>query len=215
MGGRDTRPSSEAVVSCLIDSAETKLRMCEQAEDIAAAAKACVDSLKHGHKILLCGNGGSAADAQHIAAEFVSRFNLDRAALPALALTVDTSILTACGNDYGFEQVFARQVEAFGAQGDVLIGISTSGASPNVLLAMAAARRRRMVTIAMCGLGGTLRGLGDHVIAVPSQETPRIQEAHITAGHIICGLVEEAMFGGSADAGANAEPIPLSTRITA
>jgi D-sedoheptulose 7-phosphate isomerase len=162
---------------------------------LEAAAQACVVSLKTGGKILLAGNGGSAADAQHIAGEFVSRFAFDRPGLPAIALTVDTSILTAIGNDYGFEQLFARQVQAHGNKGDVFIGYSTSGKSPNVLRSFEEARKRGLICIGMTGnRGGPMRDICDYLLEVPSGDTPKIQEGHLVLGHILCGLVEQALF---------------------
>jgi len=159
------------------------------------AAQTCIDSLKSGGKILLAGNGGSAADAQHIAAEFVSRFAFDRPGLPAIALTTDTSILTAIGNDYGYEKLFARQLQSLGRKGDVFIGYSTSGQSPNVLLAFEEAQQRNIKTIGLTGKrDGAMRELCDYLIEVPSLETAKIQEGHLVLGHIICGLVEQAIF---------------------
>lgn len=159
------------------------------------AVLACIKSLNEGGKILLAGNGGSAADAQHIAGEFVSRFAFDRPGLPAIALTTDTSILTAVGNDYGFEKLFARQVQAHGRKGDVFIGYSTSGKSPNVLLAFEEARARGLVCIGLTGnRGGPMRTLCEHLLEVPSADTPKIQEGHLVLGHILCGLVENAIF---------------------
>jgi D-sedoheptulose 7-phosphate isomerase len=149
-----------------------------------------------GKKVLLCGNGGSAADAQHIAAEFVGKFYFDRPALPAEALTANTSSLTAIGNDYSFDQVFSRQVEAFGVAGDVCIGISTSGNSRNVIEAFRVARRKGIVTVAMTGSsGGQMKAEADYSICIPSTDTPRIQEHHILVGHMLCELVEHALFG--------------------
>lgn len=163
--------------------------------DVEAAAHACVACIKRGGKVLLAGNGGSAADAQHIAGEFVSRFAFDRPGLPAIALTTDTSILTAIGNDYGYEKLFARQVQALGQKGDVFIGYSTSGKSPNVLLAFEEARSRGVVCVGFTGnRGGVMRELCDHLLEVPSAETPKIQEGHLVLGHILCGLVEHAIF---------------------
>ena len=154
-----------------------------------------IDRYEAGHKLLIAGNGGSAADAQHIAAEFVSRFNFDRPGLPALALTTDTSILTAVGNDYGYDQLFRRQIEANGVAGDVFLGISTSGNSPNILQALEGARLKGITTIGLTGQqGGSMRELCDHCLCVPSGDTPRIQEAHILIGHTICGMVELALF---------------------
>lgn len=154
-----------------------------------------IDRYEQGSKLMIAGNGGSAADAQHIAAEFVSRFNFDRPGLPALALTTDTSILTAVGNDYGYEQLFRRQVEANGVQGDIFLGISTSGNSPNILEALAAAKLKGITTFGMTGeSGGSMRDLCDHCLCVPSGDTPRIQEAHILIGHTLCAMVELALF---------------------
>jgi D-sedoheptulose 7-phosphate isomerase len=164
---------------------------------VEAVAKACVASLKAGGKVLLAGNGGSAADAQHVAGEFVSRFAFDRPGLPAIALTTDTSVLTAIGNDYGYERVFERQVQALGVAGDVFFGITTSGRSPNVLRALEQARARGLVTVGMTGnRGGPIHALCDHVLAVPSPDTPRIQEGHIVLAHTVCLIVERRMFGG-------------------
>jgi D-sedoheptulose 7-phosphate isomerase len=156
-------------------------------------------ALASGRKVLLFGNGGSAADAQHIAAEWVGRYRRDRRALPAIALTVNASSLTAIANDFNFEQVFARQVEALGAPGDIAIGISTSGDSPNVLRGVEAAKVTSMITVGLTGrTGGSLKTLVDYCLRVPSDDTPRIQEAHILLGHILCEYVEEALFGGQA-----------------
>lgn len=163
---------------------------------VVAAANTCIRSLQQGGKILLAGNGGSAADAQHIAGELVSRFAFDRPALPAVALTTDTSILTAIGNDYGYEKLFARQVQAHGKAGDVLICYSTSGKSPNIMKALEQAREMSIVTIGVTGnREGLMQTLCDHLLAVPSADTPKIQEGHLVLGHIICGLIENAIFG--------------------
>lgn len=162
---------------------------------VEKAAKACIVALSNGRKILLAGNGGSAADAQHIAGEFVSRFAFDRPGLPAIALTTDTSILTAIGNDYGYEKLFARQVQAHAQEGDVFIAYSTSGKSPNVIAAMQEAKSRGVVCIGMTGSrGGPMKELCDHYIDVPSADTPKIQEGHAVLGHILCSLVERALF---------------------
>ena len=159
------------------------------------AATACIASLKNGGKVLFAGNGGSAADAQHMAGEFVSRFAFDRPGLPAIALTTDTSILTAIGNDYGYEQLFSRQVQAHGRRGDVFMGYSTSGKSPNILRAFEEARARGVVCIGLTGnRGGPMRQLCDLLLEVPSADTPKIQEGHLVLGHIICGLVEAKLF---------------------
>lgn len=159
-------------------------------------AQSCIRCMKEGGKILLAGNGGSAADAQHIAGEFVSRFAFDRPGLPALALTTDTSILTAIGNDYGYDQLFSRQIQAHGQKNDVFIGYSTSGRSPNILSAFEEARRRGLLCVGLTGnRGGPLHELCDYLLEVPSTDTPKIQEGHIVLGHILCGLVEKSVFG--------------------
>jgi D-sedoheptulose 7-phosphate isomerase len=163
-------------------------------------ANMLIEAYRAGKKALFFGNGGSAADAQHIAAEFMGKFYLDRRPLPALALTVNTSVLTAIGNDYGFEQVFARQIKALGNPGDIAIGISTSGNSANVIEGLCAAKSANMITIGMTGLdGGLLKDRADYCICIPSKDTPRIQEAHILIGHIWSELVEQALFGGEGD----------------
>ncbi|WP_417801199.1 D-sedoheptulose-7-phosphate isomerase [Tenacibaculum sp.] len=164
--------------------------------NILKACELCLEAYKRGNKVILAGNGGSAADSQHIAAEFVSRFEFDRQGLPALALTTDTSILTAIGNDYGFEKLFARQIQANGQANDIFIGISTSGNSKNILLAMSEAKARGLVTIGLAGSGGEINRYCDICIQVPSEHTPRIQESHILIGHIICAYVEKEYFGG-------------------
>jgi D-sedoheptulose 7-phosphate isomerase len=164
-------------------------------EKIALAADACLAAYKSGNKILLAGNGGSAADAQHIAGEFVSRFNFDRPGLPAIALTTDTSILTAIGNDYGYENLFARQVQALAVPNDVFIAYSTSGQSPNILRALEAARLKNIFCIGLTGnRGGAMHDLCNVTLDVPSESTPKIQEGHLVIGHIICGLVESTLF---------------------
>lgn len=155
-------------------------------------------ALKNGNKILLCGNGGSAADAQHIAAELAGRFNYDRDSLPAVALTTNTSSLTAIANDYGYETVFAKQVQGLAKKGDVVIAISAGGNSPNVVLAIEEAKKKEAITIGFVGKeGGKLKELADYIIHIPSYNTPRIQEMHILVGHIICSLVEESLFGNA------------------
>jgi D-sedoheptulose 7-phosphate isomerase len=159
-------------------------------------AEEMAKALAAGRKILLCGNGGSAADAQHIAGELLSRFESDRAPLPAIALTTDTSVLTAIGNDYGYDQVFERQVKGLGSKGDVLVAISTSGRSPNILKALDAARSKGVVTIGFTGRkGGEMKSLCDVLLAAPSDRTPVIQQIHITVAHIVCGLVERRLGG--------------------
>ncbi len=167
--------------------------------NLEGAAKACIAALKADGKILLAGNGGSAADAQHIAGELVSRFAFDRPGLSAIALTTDTSILTAIGNDYGYERLFSRQVQSHGQKGDVFIAYSTSGKSPNILLALREARERGLVCIGLTGnRGGPMPELCDFVLEVPSADTPKIQEGHLVLGHTLCGLIENAIFGTQA-----------------
>ena len=180
------------------ESAMVKQRMARTlAPDIARAAEMMVRSLSSGGKILLLGNGGSAADAQHIAAELVGRFHAERRPLPAIALTTDTSILTSLANDYGAETMFSRQVEALANANDVVIAISTSGQSANVLEAVRAAKAKGARTIGLSGYGGgELKSMVDLSIVVPSDSIPRIQEAHITVGHILCRLVEEEIMRG-------------------
>ena len=164
----------------------------EQMDVIQLMAERCKEALKAGNQVLFCGNGGSAADAQHLAAELIGRFQKERRSLASIALTTDTSILTAVANDYGYDEVFARQVEGLGRSGDVLIGISTSGNSANVVKAALKARDTGMHTIAFTGEGGgKLKDICDITFAVPSKVTARIQEMHIMVGHIICELVEE------------------------
>jgi D-sedoheptulose 7-phosphate isomerase len=169
--------------------------MCECLPALIAAADALVAAYRGGHKALFFGNGGSAADAQHLAAEFLGRYLQRRAPLPALALNANSSAVTAIGNDYGFEEVFARQLEALAVPGDVAVAISTSGNSPNVIEAVRCARRMGVFTLGLTGSsGGQLRGLVDVLVAVPSEETPRIQEVHILAGHAMCDAVERAVM---------------------
>lgn len=168
--------------------------------DIDRCCTLLAAALRKGNKILVMGNGGSAADAQHMAAEFVGRFLLERKALPAIALTTDTSIITAVGNDYGFDEIFKRQVEALAQPGDVVIGISTSGHSNNVFHALTAANEIGCKTIGLLGRdGGNIAGIVDVNLTVPVQETPRIQEAHLTIIHILCDLVERNLFSGRKD----------------
>jgi D-sedoheptulose 7-phosphate isomerase len=163
---------------------------------LAEVAMQIVRSLRAGGKVVLFGNGGSAADAQHLAAEFTGRYLKERRALPALALNANTSSVTAIGNDYGFDLVFGRQLEALGKEGDVAIGISTSGNSRNVIRAFEVAKSKSIFTVALTGAsGGEMRKVADRAICVPSNETPRIQECHILVGHIICEIVEETLFG--------------------
>jgi D-sedoheptulose 7-phosphate isomerase len=167
----------------------------ELAPAIETTVSLLVDAFAAGKKLLVMGNGGSAADAQHFAAEIVGRFKLERRALPAIALTTDTSILTAVGNDYGFDAIFSRQIEAHAAAGDVVLGISTSGNSPNVQLALEAAARMGCRTVALLGKdGGTIKAVAELPIVVPSFDTPRVQEGHLTIIHIVCDLLEKRLF---------------------
>lgn len=181
------------------DSYETKkaiLQNDELTNLIKIVSELAVDVYKKGNKTLIAGNGGSAADAQHIAGEFVSRFYFDRPGLPSIALTTDTSILTAIGNDYGYIELFARQIQANGVEGDMFIGISTSGNSKNVIRALEECKKKNILTVGFTGEnGGKMAELCDYCIKIPSNETPRVQESHILIGHIICAVVEEAIFG--------------------
>jgi D-sedoheptulose 7-phosphate isomerase len=191
----DFEPRVSELIEESIATKQSLLRSTDVVLTVAKASKVLVNALRQGNKALLFGNGGSAADAQHIAAELVGRFAFDRPALPALALSVNSSCVTAIGNDYGFDRVFSRQLEALARPGDVAIGISTSGNSSNVLNAMSTARKMSLHTIALTGgTGGNLKGSVDHCICVPSNETPRIQECHILIGHIIAELVEREIF---------------------
>lgn len=180
------------------DSIETKERIMNNdalIEKIFTAAEMIAGALKSGHKLLIAGNGGSAADAQHIAAEFVCRFYFDRPALPAVALSVDTSVLTATGNDYGFLNIFSRQIEALGCEEDSFLAISTSGNSPNIIKALEAAKKMKIKTILLTGAKDSHGAQkSDLCIKVPSEETPKIQESHIMLGHIICAIAEKEMF---------------------
>jgi D-sedoheptulose 7-phosphate isomerase len=192
----DFRQRVSASIEASIATKRALLGNAELVTTVATTAELVVAAFKEGNKLLLFGNGGSAADAQHIAAEFVGRFAFDRPALPALALSVNTSCVTAIGNDYGFDQVFSRQLEAIARPGDVAIGISTSGNSPNVLSGVVTAKRLGLHTIAWTGCtGGKLKQVVDHCICAPSNDTPRIQECHILIGHIVAELVEQEIFG--------------------
>jgi D-sedoheptulose 7-phosphate isomerase len=165
---------------------------------IEQSALACVKAFKAGKKIMLAGNGGSAADAQHIAGEFVSRFAFDRPGLPAIALTTDTSILTAIGNDYGYEKLFSRQIQSHSVKGDIFIAYSTSGSSKNILMALEEAKRHEVICIGMTGNKmSPMKDLCDYYLSVDSSETPKIQEGHAVIGHILCGLVERSIFKAS------------------
>jgi D-sedoheptulose 7-phosphate isomerase len=169
----------------------------QNSSNLIRCAEVVSDAFRNSRKLMLCGNGGSAADAQHIAAEFVNRFQIERSPLPALALTTDTSIITSIANDNSFDDVFSRQIEALGAEGDVLLAISTSGSSRNILSALDIAKDRGIYTMGLLGAGGgEMLPLVDLAMVVESNQTPRIQEAHILAGHIICELVEHMLFQG-------------------
>lgn len=163
-------------------------------EKISNVADLIVNAYQNGNKVLIAGNGGSAADAQHIAAEFVSRFFYDRPGLPSIAMTTDTSMLTAIGNDYGFENLFSRQLQAQGKSGDIFIGISTSGNSVNIINAMKTAKEEGITSITLCGEIGELKDISDYAICVPDSITPFVQECHICIGHMICAIVEEKIF---------------------
>jgi len=188
---------TELAQSQLKASAETKLKIAaEILPQILQAGYEIATRLDSGGTLFLCGNGGSAADSQHLAAELVSRLRMERSAIPALALTTDTSVLTAMANDYDYTRTFSRQVEAFGKKGDVLLGISTSGDSANVIEAMKTAQEKGLYRIGLLGKdGGKLKGFVDTAIIVPSFDTQRIQEGHITIGHILCDIAEQFLFG--------------------
>lgn len=191
---------SEEARRIVIEHAEEGARLREayftaNADRVVDAARRMAVTLAKGHKLLFCGNGGSAADAQHLAAEFVNRFQMERPPLPALALTTDTSIITAIGNDYSFDQIFEKQVQALGNAGDMLIGISTSGNSPNVVRAMLAARERGLTTMGLTGKGGgEMAGHCDLLFDVDHGRTALVQEVHITLGHLLCGLTDHFLF---------------------
>lgn len=164
-------------------------------ETIGRVGMAFVECMRRGNTLLFAGNGGSAADSQHISGELVSRFKFNRPGLPAIALTVDTSILTAIGNDYGYDKVFSRQIEALGRAGDIFVAISTSGNSPNILAGIEAAKAKGIMVVGMTGAkGGKMKALCDECLCVPSDETPRIQEGHLATYHLLCGLMEEVLF---------------------
>jgi len=191
----DFLPRVQQAIATSIAVKQDLLASADTLTTIARVSEVLITAVKKGNKPILFGNGGSAADAQHIAAEFVGRFAFNRPALAALALSVNTSCLTAIGNDYGFEEVFARQLEALGRAGDVAIGISTSGNSPNVLRAFDVARKMGICSVGLTGAsGGKLKAAVDFCICAPSSDTPRIQECHILIGHIISELVEETIF---------------------
>ncbi|MCX8174407.1 MAG: D-sedoheptulose 7-phosphate isomerase [Thermoplasmata archaeon] len=187
----------EEIESMIRESIGAKQKMLEMhGGTIAKIVEVMCSAIENGGKVLWCGNGGSAADAQHLSCELVSKFYVDRGALASIALTTNTSILTAVANDYDFDRVFVRQVEALGKKGDVLVGISTSGNSKNVIAAMKKAREMGIATVGFTGeTGGAMKDWSDILLNVPSKDTPRIQEAHITAGHIICYLIEKRFAG--------------------
>ena len=188
----------EKIKNIIAESVQVKNKILAD-DKLLQTVKDCVyilvTAFKNGNKVLFCGNGGSASDAQHLAAEFSGRFYTDRDALPAEALHCNTSYITAVGNDYGYDVIYSRLIKGIGNKGDVLIGLSTSGKSKNIINAFETAKEKGMITIAFTGsTGGKLKPLADHLINVPSDNTPRIQESHITLGHIICQLVEEQYF---------------------
>ena len=183
-------------IQASIDTKKNILKDEALMQTIAQVGRECVDLYKNGKKTLLAGNGGSAADAQHIAAELVGRYGFDRPSIPSIALTTDTSNLTAIGNDYGYDKVFSRQMEGMGSQGDLFIGISTSGNSVNIVNAITAAKEKEVKTVALVGRdGGEMARIADYAIIVPSNDTPRIQESHILIGHMICDIIEKELFG--------------------
>lgn len=189
---------TELILQHIQDSIDTKTRLMEDGRlvaEIDKVAQLIVEAYRNGHKTLWAGNGGSAADAQHMAGELVNKFTVDRPGLPALSLSTDTSIITAVGNDFGFDRLFARQVEAQGCPGDVFIGISTSGKSRNLVEALGACRAKGITTVAIVGENPCPMDEYDHVIHVPSRVTPRIQECQTLVGHILCYLVENQLFG--------------------
>jgi D-sedoheptulose 7-phosphate isomerase len=183
------------IIRASIDTKQKVLQNAELLKTIEKITEVITTAFKNGNRVYFCGNGGSAADAQHLAAEFSGRFYKDRNALPAEALHCNTSYLTAVGNDYGFDVIYSRIIEGIGNNGDILVGLSTSGNSANVVKAFEAAKEKGMITIGFTGLtGGALKSISDHLINIPSADTPRIQESHIMVGHILCQLVEEKYF---------------------
>ena len=183
------------IIKASIDTKQSVLQNEGLLKTIAASVDVIVNTFRNGNRVYFCGNGGSAADAQHLAAEFSGRFYNDRKALPAEALHCNSSYLTAVANDYGFDEIYSRLIDGIGEQGDVLVGLSNSGNSPNILKAFKTAKNKEMITIGFTGKsGGEMRTLCDHLINIPSTDTPRIQESHIMVGHIICQLVEEKYF---------------------
>lgn len=185
----------KSIIQASIDVKQQLLQNEELLQTIGDAVSVIVDAFQRGNRVYFCGNGGSAADAQHLAAEFSGRFYIDRKALPAEALHCNTSYLTAVANDYSYDLIYARLIDGIGQKGDVLVGLSTSGNSGNIVKAFELCRERGIITVGFTGMtGGVMKGLSDHLINVPSSDTPRIQESHILIGHIICQLVEERIF---------------------
>jgi len=187
------------IIGIFEESADVKKRFAQEyADTIVEVVYLIAQTFTKGNKLLIFGNGGSSTDASHIAAEFVNRFMMERPGLPAIALNTDMAVITSISNDYDFSEIFAKQVKALGHEGDVAIGISTSGTSPNVVKAIAAAKDLGLKTITLTGSknrGGKLAAMSDYTFIVPSSETPRIQEAHITLAHVICQMVDETLFG--------------------
>ncbi len=196
---------SEAALKKVMDHAAAGLTARKaffdtKAELVVEIARAMAVCLASGGKVMFCGNGGSAADCQHLAAEFTNRFKLERPPLPGLALTTDTSALTAIANDYSFDEVFSKQLQALGRPGDILVGLSTSGTSANVIRAMREAKRNNIVTVGMAGQsGGEMAAVADFLVTVPSADTPVVQEIHISAGHMMCHLVDHFLFEAVAE----------------
>ena len=183
------------IIKSSIDTKQSVLQNEGLLKTIAASVDVIVNAFRNGNRVYFCGNGGSAADAQHLAAEFSGRFYLNRKALPAEALHCNTSYLTAVGNDYSFDDIYSRLIDGIGEAGDVLVGLSTSGNSANIVKAFETAKKKEMITIGFTGKsGGNMKPLCDHLVNIPSTDTPRIQESHIMVGHIICQLVEEKYF---------------------
>jgi len=191
----------EKILNCFREGTKIKEQFVrESLASLAAVIKTMVQALERGNKLLLFGNGGGAADAQHIAAEFVNRISMERPPLPAISLVTDASVLTSISNDYSFSEVFAKQIKALGKAGDIAVGISTTGESANVVRAFEVAREIGIITVALTGHnGGTIAEMADHTLIVPSSKTPRIQEVHITIGHVICEMVEHLLFRVPAD----------------
>jgi len=183
------------IIKASIDTKQSVLQNEGLLKAIAASVDVIVNAFRNGNRVYFCGNGGSAADAQHLAAEFSGRFYTNRKALPAEALHCNTSYLTAVANDYGFDEIYSRLIDGIGEAGDVLVGLSTSGTSANIIKAFETAKKKEMITIGFTGKsGGNMKPLCDHLVNIPSTDTPRIQESHIMVGHIICQLVEEKYF---------------------